>query len=1242
MAPSRRQRSDSPVEDDDSFSDEDLDFINSQVTEDDDSISMSSSQQDLSFASSRGSGSNGTPKNNNKSSPRVFSRGPDVVDLTASSPTATNTPTSHPVPGKEQDVVLAGVYVHLPGQDQQHASTPIPKFGQPTQLVSQFTPVNNTSNNDNNAKNTSSGRSDNKYALNPSPHGNGGLGPSGRVGASSHAIGGSKYNNLFNDRGKNRPEFHKDLYRSSGPLKANGPSKVSTTKTGTGDGIKRNSAGMQLFSSLDVDPQPAAPSPLHPGRGTAFASRGTGTAAAFGENVFYTDPDKAKEDLKALLEGGLDDDEESEDEGATAKMKGVKKEEGSKKKEESIVSSTGHMPGLAVSLLPHQVEGVRWMINRELGPLKRGRVPKGGLLADDMGLGKTLQSISLIIGNRKPASSSAPGWKAHFKDISKTTLVVAPLALIRQWEAELKDRVMPDLNIKVCVHHGPKRATIPSELTKYDVVITTYQILVSEFDKSHPDPNKGAQAGCFGVHWFRVILDEAHSIKNRNTKAAKACCALRSEYRWCLTGTPMQNNLDELQSLIHFLRIAPYDNLAEWRAQIDAPMKQGKGHIAIQRLHSILRCFMKRRTKEVLTEKGALVAGGKEALDKAEEKGEKAPEAAFKVTERKVVTIETQFSQAEAAFYKALEERADQSLEKMMKDGRTVNYANALVLLLRLRQACNHPRLAQTKLDKDRDALSVDSAATAPTPGGRKKMSAYDSSQSQASSVDDLADMMGGMGIQARRCDMCLGEMTKREVQEGQLRCKGCEDSLEMLMKEQQDTQESVDSNTKSKKHKKKKVSVVKEKVKVELRKTRGGKGRKVVVDSDDEEDEEETPKKGGQKSRDNRKRVVDSDDEEEDEGTWLVGESQRSALDLGVAGGTDDENAEGTGEDINSNEEISEDSEDPEEDSFVVKDSDDDDLDDDESVDSDEIVGSGDEDDTFASVSKLSSQVIKQSESEESETATEEFDISGSELDSDSSETDSEAEYGVKRTKPPLTISAKIHELIAILRREAPTHKFIVFSQFTSMLDLVEPFLRHHLPDIKHVRYDGKMPNDAREASLHSLRKDPRTRVLLCSLKCGSLGLNLTAATRVVIVEPFWNPFVEEQAIDRVHRLTQTVDVVVYKLTVRGTVEARILELQEKKRLLAQAAVEGSTERGKKKGQGLKLGLQEILDLFKHDAHGNAHGNAVNGAQAQAQNEFSAPGPGAGAGRTPARRAPAAANTGVRRGEHEVFGRRW
>jgi hypothetical protein len=84
------------------------------------------------------------------------------------------------------------------------------------------------------------------------------------------------------------------------------------------------------------------------------------------------------------------------------------------------------------------------------------------------------------------------------------------------------------------------------------------------------------------------------------------------------------------------------------------------------------------------------------------------------------------------------------------------------------------------------------------------------------------------------------------------------------------------------------------------------------------------------------------------------------------------------------------------------------------------------------------------------------------------------------------------------------------------------------------------------------------------------------------VILEPFWNPFVEEQAIDRVHRLTQTVDVIVYKLTVENTVEERILELQEKKRLLAATAIESGAKK-----EGLKLGLNEMLELFKHMSSG-------------------------------------------------------
>ncbi|GAB1315931.1 hypothetical protein MFIFM68171_06141 [Madurella fahalii] len=993
-------------------------------------------------------------------------------------------------------------------------------------------------------------------------------------------------NHMFIQR-KTRPEFHSDLYRGSGPLK---PKTES-----------RKAPALQMFSSMSADAQPTY-------------QYTQPSQSAYGENVFYTDPAKASADLKALLEGSMEDEEE-EDEGD--KQEGDKQED-IKPKVETI--EDGALEGIKVKLLPHQVEGVKWMRGRELGPLKRGSVPKGGILADDMGLGKTLQSISLIVSNPMPGPDEK-GWKKHFDQIKKATLVVAPLALIRQWEAEIKEKVDKTHELKVCVHHGPQRTRDPKVLAKYDVVITTYQILVSEHGHSNPDPTKSPQAGCFGIHWFRVILDEAHSIKNRNAKATKACCALRSEYRWCLTGTPMQNNLDELQSLVHFLRIPPYDDLAEWRANIDAPMKQGKGHIAIRRLHSILRCFMKRRTKEILKEEGALIAGGKKALDaaaaKAKEEGREevdAPKPAFKITKRKVVTVETQFSPAEREFYDRLEERADKSLEKMMKG--KVNYANALVLLLRLRQACNHPRLSETKIEKDKDALAVDTAT-------QPKASAADD-------LDDLADAFGGMGIQTKQCEICLNDLGKKEVAEGQVRCTACVESLEKVNKES--------PSRKRRQKEGRRVSVVKEEIKIEKMAKRKPKGRRIITDSDDEEEE----------------------------GSWLVPEEERISLNLGKAGGEEDENAEGGGEDIASedSEHSSEEDDGSQLNSFIVND---------EDVPEGEQPESGsdsEDDDTFVSVSKIHSQVVSEpaAESSDSEADSSEGEsVAESELlsalDSDSDTSPIKPRHrrpkrggasSSSKSKPKsagddddgsdddsssdshnksVLVSAKIRELLSLLRKEAPQHKFIVFSQFTSMLDLIEPFLRSQ-PGLKFTRYDGKMANDAREAALRALRTDPHTRVLLCSLKCGSLGLNLTAATRVVIVEPFWNPFVEEQAIDRVHRLTQTVDVVVYKLTVAGTVEARILELQDKKRKLAEATIEGGTRR-KGKGQ-LKLGLQEMLELFRHDARTSL------GAGVPGGHDYDDP---HGLARERVVVGDVRSMIGAsraKRKEHEVYGRRW
>ena len=865
-------------------------------------------------------------------------------------------------------------------------------------------------------------------------------------------------------------------------------------------------------------------------------NKGYTPIGGYGGEEFYTDPKKASEDLKALLEGGMD---EHEDE----------------KPEES--ANDGTLEGLDVKLLPHQVEGVEWMKGRELGPVKRGKVPRGGILADDMGLGKTLQSISLILSNQRPEKGDK-AWKKNYEDVSRTTLVVAPLALIRQWEAEVKEKVARSHSMRVYVHHGPGRTKSSKELSSYDVVVTTYQTLVSEHGTSSSSEG-GPKSACYGLHWWRVILDEAHTIKNRNAKATKACCGLRSVFRWCLTGTPMQNNLDELQSLIHFLRIQPYDDLREWRDQIDKPMKGGRGHLALRRLHSLLRCFMKRRTKEILKEEGALNPGGKPS------KAGESSGPGFKVTERKVVAIAAEFSAEEKRFYDRVQQRADKTLEKMLRG--KVNYANALVLLLRLRQVCNHPKLVEGKVEKEADALG--------------SVSAKGGSQISDAAVDDLADMLAGASIETKNCSICGYELTGEEARLGGERCKDCFADLEYFNNHGGDKRATKDKERRERRaEKEKRREERRARVKAEAKSVPAPEPASAPAPEPEHESEPEDSFRSAKLKRRNRNIIVDSDDEDEEEeaGSWLVPEGQRGSLHLGKAGGSEDENCEGGGDWIGSEDSLhADETEDGSAlDSFVVPDEkpgrdqkEDNEFpslhelcsqplaadesgitadtsgvtEDDSALTADDTTGvegdvsavSADEKSRVAEVSHVSADDTSGLTEDDSAVTADETsgvtddsavsadttgagenddsavtaadttgatdDASDTEMDTDS---DSDTSTDTPHT-PQVVASAKIRELNRILDDEARQHKFIVFSQFTTMLDLVEPFLQS--AGLKFSRYDGSMRNDEREESLRMLRGDAETRVLLCSLKCGSLGLNLTAATRVVILEPFWNP---------------------------------------------------------------------------------------------------------------------------------------
>lgn len=189
---------------------------------------------------------------------------------------------------------------------------------------------------------------------------------------------------------------------------------------------------------------------------------------------------------------------------------------------------------------------------------------KGGILGDDMGLGKTIQTLSIILS--RPSTDPE----------RKTTLIVAPVALMHQWKREIQTKLKPGRHqLRVFVLHGVERAAKNArfdELKQYDVVLTTYGTMTSELKKREEwdkrqdegaDMRKVAKMINLPIlgpncHWYRVILDEAQQIKNHKSKCSIACARIRSEYRWCLSGTPMQNGVHELYPLLRFGRFRPY------------------------------------------------------------------------------------------------------------------------------------------------------------------------------------------------------------------------------------------------------------------------------------------------------------------------------------------------------------------------------------------------------------------------------------------------------------------------------------------------------------------------------------------------------------------------------------------------------------------------------------------------------------------------------------------------------------
>ena len=292
---------------------------------------------------------------------------------------------------------------------------------------------------------------------------------------------------------------------------------------------------------------------------------------------------------------------------------------------------------LKAELRPYQEDGYRWMS-------RLAAWGAGACLADDMGLGKTVQAIASLLQR----ASLGPA------------LVVSPVSVRPNWISEV-NRFAPSLSVKT-LNNGERAETL-SSLSAGDLLITSYGLLQSE------------EEALSAVNWATVVLDEAHAIKNYNTKTSKAAMSLKAGFRIILTGTPLQNHLGEMWNLFQFINPGLLGSLQHFTDHFVKPTDNN----ARKRLKKLISPFILRRTKTAV-------------LDELPPKTE--------------IIRKIELSAEEMAFYEALRRRAIESIQND-DSPQGERHLKALAEITRLRQACCHPKLVDPMMDIGSTKLST-------------------------------------------------------------------------------------------------------------------------------------------------------------------------------------------------------------------------------------------------------------------------------------------------------------------------------------------------------------------------------------------------------------------------------------------------------------------------------------------------------------------------------------------------------
>ncbi|KAJ5800052.1 uncharacterized protein N7518_002120 [Penicillium psychrosexuale] len=689
---------------------------------------------------------------------------------------------------------------------------------------------------------------------------------------------------------------------------------------------------------------------------------------------------------------------------------------------------------------------------------------RGGILADEMGLGKTIEMLSLVHSHRVEPDPQVSNGISSVNDLAMmpnssgvvhapyTTLVVAPTSLISQWESE----ALKAGTLRVLVYYGSDKAVNLKDLcresnheTAPQVIVTSYGVVLSEFRQlglQSSAPGLRANGGLFSVEFFRVILDEAHVIKNRRSKSAKSCYELKAAHRWALTGTPIVNRLEDLFSLVRFLKVEPWSNFSFWKTFITVPFESKEYVRALNVVQSVLEPLVLRRTKSMKTPEG---------------------EPLVPLPKKTVTIEEVELSQQEREIYDCIFTRAKRTYNDNVVAGTLLkSYSTIFAQILRLRQTCCHPIMTRNKaIVAEEESAAVVADATNEFKDDMDLQELIDQFTAENENADsqDTSRTMVKFTAHALRqiqtessgeCPICCEEPM---IDPAVTACwhSACKKCLEDFLQHQMN---------------------------------KGVKARCF-----------------------NCRAAVDAKNTFE-----VVRHPSSNSVSFG--------------------------------------------------------------DDTVSSTPPTSSQPAPR--------------------------------ISLRRIyplSPSAHTSAKIHALINHLGRIPANTKSVVFSQFTSFLDLIGPQLSK--VGISHLRLDGSMPQKARAAVLAEFTKaesftdddivdmeddtpgrswpakssspsspTPAPTVLLISLRAGGVGLNLTTASNVFLMDPWWSFAIEAQAIDRVHRMGQTRDVNVTRFVVKDSIEGRMLRVQERKMNIAGSlglkigGDDSESDKGKNRLEELKM----------------------------------------------------------------------